>query len=128
MDIGYLRFEAVEEAARQRAQGTPRRLNNHEFGAQRWLDDWINDEIALADVVDADEARQYRDPIRARDEFERADHGIHFQPGGDLHPMRLEIGFEVAAADVLRPGHDDFQRRAIGELHRCKRREPPLAA
>ena len=25
--------------------------------------------------------------------------------------MRLEIGFEVAAADVLRPGHDDFQGR-----------------
>ena len=82
----------------------------------------LTTQIALADVVHRDQARQHRHPVGARDEFERADHGVHLQHRGDLDAVGLEIGLEVAAADIVGPGHDDLQRPAVGEPHRRERR------
>ena len=127
LDVGDLGFEALEKQPRRHAQGAARRLDHHELGVERRIDDRIDDELALADVVHRDEARQHRDPVGARDEFERADHGVHFQHGGDLDAVGLEIGLEVAAADIVGPGHHDLQRGAIGEPHRRERRKTARA-
>ena len=98
----------------------------------KWRDEPVGftekHKIAFADVVYRNEARQHGDPVGAGDEFERADHGVHFQQGGDLDAVGLEVGFEVAAADVVGAGHHDLERRAIGEPHRRERCEAALGA
>ena len=78
------------------------------------------------EVVHRNDARQHGEPVGARDEFERADHRVHFQHGGDLDAVRLEIGLEVAASNIVRARHHDLQRGAVREPHRRERREPAL--
>ncbi len=84
--------------------------------------------LPAADVVHRDQARQHRHPVGARDEFERADHGVHLQHGVDLDAVGLEIGFEVAPADVVRAGQHDLERPAVLQPHRRERRQPAARA
>ena len=117
-----------QEQPRLRRERAPRRLDHHEFGVQFGRDDRVDDQFAAADVVDRDHARQNRHPVGARDEFERGDHGVHFQHGLDFDAVALEIGFEIAPADIVRPRHHEFQRLAFGEPQRRQRRQSALCA
>ncbi len=98
-------------------------MDHHELGVQFWVDNRINNQFTAPDVVDGDDAGKDRDPIGAGDEFEGGDHGVHFQHGLYLHAMRLEIGFEIAAANIVWARRDDLQRAAFGEAHGCQRRK-----
>ncbi len=109
---------------RLRRQDAPRRLDHDEFGVQLRADQRIDDQFSPPDIVDRDHARQDGHPVRARHEFERGDHRIHFQNRVDLHPVRLEISLEIAATDIVRSRQHDLERPAVGEAQRRERLEP----
>ena len=113
MNMRDLGFEAFQEQACLGRQRAPRRLDHHEFGVQLRRDNRIDDQFAAADVVDRNDARQHRNPVRPRDEFERRNHRVHFQHGPDLDAVALKVGIEVAAPDIVRARDDDLERRNL---------------
>ena len=111
-----------------RRQRATRRLDHHELGVQLGRHDRVDDQLAAADVVDRDNARQDRHPVGARDEFEGCDHGVHLEQGRDLDAVALEICFQISAADIVRSRHHEFQRRTFGQAQWRQRSKSALRA
>src|SRR5262245_50809338 len=109
MDMRNFRLEAFQEHPRLHRKLSTCRLDHHELGVQFGVDDWIYDQRSASDVVNRDDARKDCDPVGACNEFECCDHGVHFQHGLDLDAVRLKVGIEIAAANVVRTRRNDLE-------------------
>ncbi len=90
--------------------------------------DRVDREFAFADIVDADQSGQHGDEIGAGDEVEGRHHRIHLDHAIDRDIVALEIDFEIAPPDIVRPRRHDLQRRAVRQPHRRERLEPASAS
>jgi len=88
---------------------------------QLGLGDRIDDQFAAADVVDRNYARQNRDPVGARDEFEALRSSRPSPASRDFDAVALEVSIEVARRILSGPGttifsggHSDSRTAASG--------------